>query len=470
MKIKTENLLTEVKQTLHLALPLIVVLLAQMGTSLIDTFMMGRLGPTALAAGVLAGSVFIFIFVLCSGLLSAIGIFVAQFYGEQDFHKITCTLHQGLYLALILSLPYVLILFFTPAFLLLIKQDQQIVFIAKDYLYALMFKVPALLFFLVFRGFSNALSHQRLVMIITIIALPFNAVLDYVFMYGEFGFPRLGIAGIGYANTFMQWIVLLVLILYINKIKLLKTCSGFSRLNKIDLIKIKEIVSVGLPIGIATAFEMAMFSASTLMMGYFGFQALAAHQIALQCVNFAFVFHLGISQACTLRISKFLGEKNFDKVKYTAYVSIVIGLTVAIFVALAFFFLPNLIISAFIDTHLAQNRSVVVWATSYLAIAVVFELLDSVQATTSGALRGLKDTFIPMLIGVVTYCLVGVIAIGYFAFWMKMGGVGIWWGLGLGVGVSGFCLSFRFFHMIKKHAGSMLQFNNTLVGLEQKAV
>lgn len=440
----------DIKQLLNIATPLVAAFLAQMGMEVVDTLMMGRLGPKALAAGALGSVAFITLLVLCIGITSAVGILIARHVGSKNTKAITATLYQGLYLVLLVSAPCMLMLWWLNHFYLAIHQDPEIVAMTREFLRTLLWGFPGALFIITLREFLSAMFKARIVMIVAVCAIPINAIGNYIFMYGKLGLPAMGIAGIGTASAIVEWGGALALLIYIFQQPQLKRLISDRLHRQFDWAIIKEIYHLGWPVGVLMGFEVGMFSVATVLIGYFGTYALAAHQIALQCASVAFMFPMGIAQATGIRVGHAMGANQPRRAKRAANIGLAIGLFVAIFTAAFFTLAPNFLINLFIESHHAGNQEVVSIGVKMLGIAGIFQFLDAIQVIASGALRGYKDTFVPMLIGLLSYWIVGLSAAYVFGFAMQSQGVGVWWGLAIGIGASGSLLYWRLFRTMHK--------------------
>lgn len=341
----------EIRLSLLLAIPLIAAALAQMGIELVDTLMMGRLGPTALAAGSLGSAIFIFLIVIGIGLITSLGVLIARAYGAGDSNAIRRIMRQGVWLTIIVSLPGMLIMWFSPDFLLKIGEDPLVVAGTAAFLRAEVWGfLPAVGFFAL-RELVSALSKPRIVMIVAISAIPMAAIANYILMYGKLGFPALGIAGIGYATSLVEWISLIALVICVTWHPYFRKYRIYQKIDKPHFKILKELIRLGAPVGVLYGLEAGLFSIATLMMGFFGPAALAAHQIALQSLSVAFMPSLGISQAAAVRVSQEMGARKPKNAKRAAHVSILIGVMFASIAACCFWLIPKPIISLFINTQ-----------------------------------------------------------------------------------------------------------------------
>ena len=430
---------SKTKEILHLALPLGATLLAQMGLGVVDTVMMGHLGVAELAAGSLSQAAFTMVLVFFVGVMSAVGILVARNYGAKNEKAISENLSQGIYIALFLGIFGMLALWGTPTFYLSIGQDKAIVELARQYLFPLSFGMPAILLYILSREFLAVFLYARIVMIIAIAVIPLGIALNYIFMYGKLGLPALGIQGIAIATVIIQWGMLFVLGAFIFKKSDLKQ---HIKLISIDKKQLMLICKLGFPIGIMMLFEEGLFAVSAIMMGYFGEISLAAHQITLLCVSFFFMIQLGLSQAAAILIAKSLGAKQAIQAKQFVYGAILLGLGVAAMTAILYILLPKQL-SLFFMRADRVNVDVIRLATQFFIIAAVFQFFDSIQVISVGALRGYKDTFVPMCLGGLSYWIFGL-SFGYLsAFHWGVDGAGLWWGLAIGIGISAVLLLAR---------------------------
>lgn len=444
-----ELIQTEIKSSLQLAYPLIAALLAQIIMEIVNTIMLGRLSTNTLAAGGLGMAVFFTLIVLCNGIFSATGVMIARYYGAKKHSHIRHTLTQSFYLGLILSILCFTLLRFAPQFLRTIGQTPEIIELVSQFLYALSWGMPGLLSYFVLREFVTALSHTRLIMLLSLLSAPMIAGLNYILMYGKLGFKPLGIAGVGYATAFMEWFLFFALLYFITQNKKTRAYLRLHRLPSLNWHKIFEILKLGIPVSATMGLEATLFTTATTLMGYFGADALAAHQIALQCATFAFMFPLGIAQATAIRVGLNIGAGSLQKAKYAGFAGLFLGLTMALITAIFFLLFPKQIISLFIDMNEPSIAVVLPIAVSFITVMALFQLVDATQVIMNGALRGMKDTFIPMWLALFAYWGSGMF-VGYnLAFTFDMGGIGLWWGLGIGVGVSAVLLLLRFIYKIR---------------------
>lgn len=435
---------TEVKQSAHLALPLVAAALAQVGMEVVDTVMMGRLGPLALAAGALGGVVFIILLVLGMGVLSGVSVLVAGAHSANRRKRLTKVVRQGLWLSVFLTVPFTIILWYSPEFLLKIGELPEIVASTRLFIHALAWGILPFMVFLAVREFVAGISKPRVIMLIALISIPLNAILNYILIYGKFGLPRLGIAGIGYATAIVEWLSLGMMIIYIIYFSAVKKYKIFAQMDTPNLKLMNEIFRIGYPMGILYGVNTGLFTIATFLIGYFGMITLAAHQIAFQTVNIAFMTPLGISEAAAIRVSRALGEDDLEGAKLAGNAGILLGLISGGIAILCFWLLPHQIIRLFINPNDPANKAVVSIAKVFLYIGGIFTLMDGLTIILTGILRGYKDSFVAMWIGVVSYWIIGLGAAYFSAFEMDWKGDGIWFGLALGITCSALLLYWRY--------------------------
>jgi multidrug resistance protein, MATE family len=438
----------EIKSIIVIALPLMAAFLAQRGMQFIDTVMMGWIGPTALAAGALGTALFATVLIFCMGVLSAIGIFIVRAKGADNINDIKSTLQHGFCLALLLSVPSMLIIWFIPPILLRIGEDPLVVRDTTLLLHGMSWGLPGFLLFLVLREFISAFSLTFVVMIVSFFSIPLTFAVNYILIYGKYHFPQLGIAGIGYGNAIVMWFMFLSLLLYSKSHPLLKT-HIITKPFKFDYAKFSDMLHIGLPSGTLVLLEAGMFLSTAIMMGFFGIAALAAHQIALQCVNIAYTLPVALSMATALQVGHAAGAKNLVQVKRTALFSFAVVLMTSAMIAIIFVFASNSIVSLFLHRGEDNFTEVHQFATSFIGIAALFLCFDAMQSVANGALRGLRDTFVPMLLSIGCYWVLGVGGAYYLSMFTHLGANGIWYGLTLGLCSAAIILMLRFFKKLK---------------------
>jgi MATE family multidrug resistance protein len=438
----------EIKSLTSLVLPLMTAFLAQKGMQLIDTLMMGWISTSALAASALGTSIFMTVLVFCMGTLSAVGIFIARSKGANKAGEIQSMLQHGICLALFLSFPCMLIIWFSSYALSTTIKDPEVIKNVILLLHGLVWGLPGFLLFLVMREFISAFFLTRMIMIVSLGSLPLTFVANYLLIYGRYGSPQLGIAGIGYAGALVMWFMFLCLLVYGIKHPLLQKYISLHSY-KIDFLKLKKILYVGIPSGVLLILESAMFLFASIAMGYFGADALAAHQIAMQCTSIAYSIPYALSMATALQVGHALGAKNIHLAQRSVFIGLAIGLILTSLIATVFIFASEQLVGMFVVGDELEYQPIKKMATTFLIVAAIFQCFDGVQLIANGALRGLKDTLVPMMLSVGCYWVFGIGSSYYFAFYTNAGSTGIWYGFTLGFTSIGIILIFRLLNKLK---------------------
>ena len=420
----------ESRKLLSLAAPLIAALLANMGLEIVDTIMIGWIGLTELGAAAIAGASILTILVLFIGTLNAVSICVAREIGAKSFHQTNEYFIAGLALALVFSPVCMLLVHFLPSFFYFIGQPIEIIGIAKSYLDTLMLGIPGFLGFVACREFVAANSRPGIIMCISLLQIPLDVGLNYLLIHGFWLVPPMGIAGVGLATAIINWLSLLAILLCVFYYEDL---HRYFKLVRPSLVHLKDLLLLGLPIGGMLCLEVGLFSVTALLMGYVSVTALAAHQVAINSVSVAFMFLLGLSQATGIRVSNTIGSGSAEKVNQIAFSGILLGLGTSSIAAIIFLTIPETLVGIFFDATDLNNQAATSIAVDFLKVAAMFQLVDAIQVLLNGALRGMKDTFVPMLLGALTYWLCGVGSGYYLAFVAGFGGVGLWYGLTIGL-------------------------------------
>lgn len=449
--------LREIKTIAMLALPLMAAFLAQKGMQFIDTLMMGWIGPEALAAGALGTSIFFTVLVFCMGVLSAAGIYIVRAKGANDEADIQSSLQHGLCLAVILAIPCMLVIHLAPRMLAVIGQDPVVIKNTILLLSGLVWGLPGYLLFMVLREYIAAFSLTRVVMFVALGSIPLTFIANYLLIYGAFGFTKLGIAGIGYAGAIIMWFMFLCLIFYCKMHSQLQKYISFQRF-QFSPQKIFDILYVGVPSGMLYILESGMFLMGAVLMGYLGVDALAAHQIALQCASIAYAIPFALSMTTAVQVGHAAGAGDIQQARRSALNGLTLGLILTFIIAGVFILVPEQIIKIFLNGNEHDYEAISQLAISYLFCAAVFQCFDGFQAIANGALRGLKDTFIPMLMSIACYWVLGVCSAYYFAFHTNLKSLGVWYGLTLGIVSIGVILLLRLINKLKREIKKTIRY------------
>lgn len=429
--------LAEFRSTLALSWPLVLTNVAQNALMTSDVILMGWLGPQALAAGALGTNLYFAFLIFGIGLVSAASPLIAEELGRKrhSVRDVRRTVRQGFWASVTVAIPIWALSWNGEKILLLMGQEPELAHTAGEYMRALQWSLLPFLLYLVLRSFLAALERPGWALIIGVLAVPVNIGAAYVLMFGEFGFPKLGLIGAGVGTVISSVFMFISLALVISTDRSLRRYHLFGRFWRADWPRYRTLWRIGVPIGLTVAFEVTIFNAAALFMGRIGANELAAHAIALQIASFCFMVPFGIGQAVTVRVGRAFGAQDAEGVTRAGWTAFAIGVGFMVFTAALMLLAPQLLVSAFLDLGDPNNIPVLHFAISFLMLAAIFQLADGAQAVGAGMLRGLQDTRVPMLFAALGYWGVGLPLGVTLAFGTNLRGIGIWIGLATGLAV-----------------------------------
>lgn len=429
--------LDEVRATLALSWPIIITNLLQIALGTTDVIMLGRLGPDALASGVLGINLFFAFVIFGIGVASAVAPMVARERGARPYavRDVRRTVRQGLWSAIAIAIPVWVILWFAEPILLALGQDPDTVAGAARYLSTLQWAFLPFIAYIVMRNFIAAMERPLWGLWAGIIGFIANAVAAWCLIFGALGFPRLELVGAGIATTISSSVMFGVLALVAIFDRRFRRYHIFGRFWRADWRRFRQLWALGLPIAATLVFEVSIFNGAVFLMGLIGKTSLAAHSIAIQIASVAFMVPLGFGQAVTVRVGRAFGANDRDAITRAGWTAYVMGVGFMTVTASVMLFSPHLVIGAFLDLSEPENWPVIELATTFLAFAALFQLVDGAQAVGSGMLRGLHDTRVPMVIAALGYWGIGMPLGVVLAFPFGLEGAGIWIGLAGGLAV-----------------------------------
>ncbi|HYZ42429.1 MAG TPA: MATE family efflux transporter, partial [Stellaceae bacterium] len=434
---------SELRATLTLAAPLAAANLAQMAMGVTNTLMVGRLGALPLAAAGLGGMLYFTCGVILQGVLTAVAPLVAHALGAGDRHAAGRTAGAGLALAVLLAVPMIIVLTSLDHLLRALGYDAALASEIGRYLRAIAWGAPAFLGFAVLRSLLSALSRTRPVMMVVALCVGGNAALNWVLIFGHLGAPALAVAGSGYASAINHWLMLAGLALCTRLMPGLAALRVARHSFPASPTEIVKILRLGAPIGGMRGIEVGVFMTAGVLMGLLGPAALGAHQLVLNCAGITFMVPLGLAQAAMVRVAYELGAARPVAARRAGFTALTLGVGFMGATALVLWTFPQTIIAAYVDTAEPANRELVQIARRLIAIAAIFQIFDGMQVIAAAALRGYKDTFVPMLLATVGYWGVGFAGGWLLAFPFGYGAVGLWWGLALGLATVAVLLTLR---------------------------
>lgn len=433
----------DVYPLVRLAIPLALTGMIQSAVWFFETLFLARLGSQTLAAGALVSWFFGTLAVILFGILSSINVLVAHKHGSNDHDGVALVAKDGLWLAILITIPAIALLWNMSPVFLLFGQPASVVALAKSYLHPLAWGILANFIMIACLEVIMGVGHARVILVFSILSVSLNIFCSFILIFGKFGFPALGIAGAGWGMTISYWISAIVLIIFIISQQSYR--NYFRYVFKIQKpLFIMELLQVGVPMGLMYCVEVAFFFALTLLMGLLGSQMQAANQVALQYLGLLMSMMFSIAQAITVRMGHLLGAKQSNSAERAAYLGICIAVSFAGLVAIFFWTFPGALISIDFDIRDPNNFEIVSDIKKFLAISAVFQIVEATRIAFFGSLRGLKDTKFTLLTSILSFWCIAI-PLGYaLAIYLKVGGVGFWWGMVLGASFSVLLLFIRF--------------------------
>ncbi|MEO9513848.1 MAG: MATE family efflux transporter [Flavobacteriaceae bacterium] len=444
----------EFKYNLKLSYPVILGMLGHTFVAFADNIMVGQLGTAELAA-VSLGNSFVFIAMsLGIGFSTAITPLVAEADGAGSKTDGKSALKHGLVLCTILGLSLFGVILLCKPLLYSMKQPQEVVELAMPYLDLVAFSLIPLIIFQAFKQFSEGLSQTKYPMYATILANVINIVLNYLLIFGSFGFPKLGIVGAAIGTLVSRCIMVGYIWFLLKRKEKFKTYVTRFSFKVIEKRVMRKIISLGFPSALQMFFEVAIFTAAIWLSGVLGKNVQAANQIALNLSSMTFMVGMGLSVAAMVRVGNQKGLQNFKELRRIAKSIFLLTFLLEIVFAALFLlgrhWLPTVYLDVDDISNQMDNTEVIFVAAKLLLIAAFFQISDGIQVVVLGALRGLQDVKIPTLITFVAYWLIGFPISYYFGLFTEFKSSGIWMGLLLGLTASAVMLYIRFNYLTKK--------------------
>lgn len=410
--------------------------------------MAGRLGVETLAAVAIGGSLWFFAFTIGLGLLMAIAPIAARHYGAGDAHLIGRYTRQGIYLGIALAIPVIFAAqYLVGPLLVFIPIDPGFREMTIGYTQAITLGAPGMFVFLALRFTTEGIGVTKPIMYISFFAIVCNVFLNWVLIFGNLGAPELGAVGCGIASAITMWLMAIIMVVYMVSARRYKVIGIFSRRAPPRLKILREIFSLGLPIAVTITAEAGLFNAVSILMGTLGAVITAAHQIAISFASTMFMIPLALSSAITVRVGHELGAGQLKRARYAGGFGIFVC---GAFMACSAIFL--IVFSDSIVTMYTNNELVKDIAISLLLMAALFQVGDGVQIGAAGALRGYKDTRVPMIINTFSYWVLAFPLAYLAAVTFKLPPNYIWGGFVIGLGVAAILLTWRYNKLSREYA------------------
>lgn len=438
----------EITASLKLAYPIILGELAQVALHLIDSAMVGQVSYYHLGASALANNIIHIPFIMGMGLTIAVAQMTSLYQGKHDHKNVSHYFFNGMFIILLAALFIATALLFGKNLVYNMKQDIAVATLAEPYFKIIAWSlIPALLFFGL-KQFTDGLQYTKTAMALSLFALPLNVFLNWLLIYGNWGFPRLELVGAGIGTLLTRVIVfvlLLLLILYHPLYKKYKLIAP--RAWKLNKKTMRDILGIGVPSSFQLTMEAGAFAISGLIIGSISAISLASHQIALSISSFTFMASVGLSQALSIRTSNAYSQNNWKKVGLIGKSGLYLTTLYGVFCALVFLFFRYPLSNLF-----TQNEEVLQLAGYLLILSAIFQVPDTIQVNSSGLLRGIKDVKVPSFIVAMAYWVIGIPLGILLAFKFNMGAQGIWVGLIIGLTISSIFLTRRFQRTVKRNS------------------
>ncbi len=429
----------KIRQLLVILVPILVAQVTMFSMSFFDTVMSGQASTQDLAGVAIGSSIWVPIGAGLGGILVALTPIVAQLIGARRKDEIAFKVVQGIYLALVISgLVITVGAISLDAILDLMGLEDTVRRISRSYLLALAFGIPALFIYQVLRSFIDALGKTRVTMMIALLSLPINILLNYILIFGKFGFPALGGVGAGVASACTYWCLVIIALTLILRQESFRSYCVLERFFGVSFKEWKEQLTIGLPIGFAIFVETSIFAVVALLMSNFNTVTIAAHQVAMNFATLLYMVPLSISSALTILVGFEVGAGRHKDARQYSYLGM--GMSVGMAGVCAIILL---LFSEQVATLYSREVAVIQMAQQFLIFALFFQLSDAIAAPIQGALRGYKDVNVTFITAFVSYWIVGLPAGYYMASFTSLGAMGYWIGLILGIAVSAVGLSGR---------------------------
>ena len=424
MLLDTTRVLADAKRLISVAWPLILNNVFNIGVNVADTVMAGNLGATQLAAVALGSSIWITVFLAGLGVIMALGPIVAQQYGAGENTQIGQSTRASLWLAVGIAVIVIGILQLAEPLMHSMGIEAHVALLAQGYLDAISWGVVGCYWYHSLRQMNEGIGRTVPIMIIMGTSLPINVGFNYVFMYGKFGFPELGAVGAGLGSGITFWLMFIFIAVYMLKSQGYSQFALWDRIERPRWHALRQILTIGVPIGGSFMLQAGLFTTVALIMGSLGTVVVAAHAATLNFASFIFMIPLGIAMATTALVGQAIGRGQVIDARRIGYVGILM--------CLAMMCLSAVFTISFADgiaRLYSKEEAVISITSSLLVIAAIMQLGDGCQVTAAGALRGLKDTRVPLAINALVYWGVGFVVAYTFGVHFEYGAHGVWFGL-----------------------------------------
>lgn len=436
---------SEYRATLRLAWPLALANLLQMLVHAVDVIFVARLGELELAASSLGIAVFGLTMWAFSGLTGIVAALIAEELGRRRHavREVRRSVRMGLWLALASGMVGMAVCARGEEIMLATGQEPLLARRAGDFLGIIMWALVPMVAASVLRNFVAALGRPVFATAITGLALGASVLFNYTFVFGNFGAPALGLEGSALASVLTALFTLTSYVVAIRHDRRLRRYHVFGNWWRAEWTRLADLLRLGSPVMVIIIAEAGLFSGAAFLMGRFGPSELAGHTVALQVAALAFQVPFGIGQATTIRVGYHFGAGDHAAIGRAGWAGISMGAGFMCLTAMAMIMAPQMLLRIYVDPSIAANAALAAFAVRYMVVAAAFQLFDGIQAVAAGALRGLQDTRVPMLIAIFSYWVPGYGAALWLGFRTPLEGTGVWIGLATGLVFAAMLLGWR---------------------------
>ncbi|MCC6920524.1 MAG: MATE family efflux transporter [Alphaproteobacteria bacterium] len=458
-----KTFLAEALATGRLAGPLVLTQLASMVIGTTDVLFLGHLGPDALAAGALGLSLYYMPMMFGFGLSSALSPQLAQAVGA-DPHGLNPALRRlstteelrthfrtGMWAIGLAALFAILVLQFAHPVFGLLGQDKAISDTAALYILAMLPGLPFSLLIGVMRNLFASLSQPRPALIVTLVWIGVNALFNWIFIFGHFGFPAMGVMGSGIATSCATILGAAVMAAWVALHPATRPLRPFHGILRFEPARAWKFARLGMPIGLTLFFEGAVFNVALWLVGMFSPAQLAGHQIAINIASVTFQVPLGVAFATTVRVGYAAGARDWDAVRRSGQVGMVLSFLAMAVTAFVMWTWPLELAGLYLDPDDPASHQAIAFAVQFLAIAAIFQIADGQQVSAAFSLRGLKDTSVPMWVAGFSYWVIGFPTCVALGFGLGLQGQGVWIGLAFGLAAAAVLMTWRFEYLTRRH-------------------
>jgi MATE family multidrug resistance protein len=437
------------RETLFLSVPVIIGQLGQVMMGVIDTKMIGALGPVPISAAALGHAMHILVIIVSFGVCFMMASLSAEAKAQQNESYLGSLFKQGIITAILLGMIITPVNYLSAELFYVMDQPVSDIEPAASYLRILSWSILPAIIFLMAKSFVDGLSLTRPAMYVTLVGLVLNVGANWILIYGKFGFPRLELDGAGYGTVFSRAAMALMMVGYILWHKKLKAyAQGGWRM---QWQVVRRILKLGIPAGFQYLFEVGAFAGAAFLIGYLGSLPRAAHQIVITIASVTFMVALGISSGASIRVGDAFGRKNRREMRRAGYAGIILVAGFMSMMAILFVFLREALPSLFLvlepgasPQQIPDQQVVLGMASQLMLLAAFFQLFDGVQAVGLGILRGIQDTFVPTLVTFIVYWVIALPLASLFAFVFHWGVNGVWIALVLSLVLASVMHTIRF--------------------------